>query len=300
VAAPIVVELAWSASNASADPDLSKALIDSCSAAAGPGGCVLDDPEPIESRARVVVTFAAAYAWVRVEVLAPIAGIEGRSRQITFRDDDPRLERFRAAGLIAAGLVSDVANGDAAEAPPAPPPSEREPTTPEEPRGRVALHLGAQSGWNDSRPWAGAAFGADFNVAGPAILVLAGSYDQTWMRDSRGISGQRAAIGAGGGIVAPLIADRLELRVRMALDLQQVRASIVQPSTGREDQGHRTATGVETGVDLILPIATGLDAFCGGRFDWWGGTTMVHVEGAPAETLGAWMASFAAGLVVRF
>jgi hypothetical protein len=94
VAAPIVVELVQRAPSASPDPDLSQALIDSCSAAAGPGGCVLDAHGPVEARARVVVTFSGADARVRVEVLAPVAGGEGRSREVPFRDDDPRLERF--------------------------------------------------------------------------------------------------------------------------------------------------------------------------------------------------------------
>ena len=58
MAAPIVVELASSASSAAGDPDLSRALIDACSAAAGAGGCVLDTHDPAEPRARVIVPFS--------------------------------------------------------------------------------------------------------------------------------------------------------------------------------------------------------------------------------------------------
>jgi hypothetical protein len=297
VAAPIVVELVQSVPSASPDPDLSKALIDACSAAAGPGGCVLDAHGAIEARARVVVTFSGADARVRVEVLAPIAGGEARSREVPFRDDDPRLERFRAAGLIVAGLVSGVPESEPPErlatpAPPAPEPSET--------RHRVVLRLGGQSGWNAARPWAGAAIGVDVDLSGPAFLALSGSYDQTWTRDPMGISGRRTAIGAGAGIAAPLIADRLEMRVRLAFEPQNLRASIVQPSTGREDEGSRTAMGFETGIDLLMPIAPGFDGFCGGRFAWWGGTTTVRVQDTPAETIGAWMASIAVGVSVRF
>jgi hypothetical protein len=297
VAAPIVVELVQSAPSVAPDPDLSQALVDSCSAAAGPGGCVLDAHDPIEARARVVVTFSGGDARVRVEVLAPMVGGEARSREVPFRDDDPRLERFRAAGLIVAGLVSGVPESEPPERTATPVPTAPEPG---EPRRRVVLHLGGQSGWNDGRPWAGAAVGADFDVLGPAFLALSGSYDQTWTRDPMGISGRRTAIGAGGGIAAPLVADRLEMRVRLAFELQNLRASIVQPATGREDEGSRTATGLATGIDLLMPIAPGFDVFCGGRFAWWGGTTTVRVQGTPAETIGAWMASIALGVSVRF
>jgi hypothetical protein len=297
VAAPIVVEVVQSASSASPDPALSEALIDSCSAAAGPGGCVLDAQRPLEARARVVVTFSSADAGARVEVLAPIAGGEQRSREVAFRGGDPRLERFRAAGLIVAGLVSGAPQSEPPERLSTPAP--RAPGPSETPR-RVGVRLQAQSGWNAARPWGGAAIGAEFDVVGPAFLALSGSYDQTWTRDPMGIAGQRTAIGAGGGIAAPLIADRLELRVRLALELQELRASIVQPSTRREDEGSRTATGFETSIDLVMPIAAGLSGFCGGRFDWWGGTTTVRVQAVPAETIGAWMASIAVGLSVRF
>jgi hypothetical protein len=164
----------------------------------------------------------------------------------------------------------------------------------------VVLRLGGQSGWNAARPWAGAAIGVDVDLSGPAFLALSGSYDQTWTRDPMGISGRRTAIGAGAGIAAPLIADRLEMRVRLAFEPQNLRASIVQPSTGREDEGSRTAMGFETGIDLLMPIAPGFDGFCGGRFAWWGGTTTVRVQDTPAETIGAWMASIAVGVSVRF
>jgi hypothetical protein len=68
--APIVVELA---SSDAVDPGLSRALLDSCSAAAGGAGCVFEGDASIAPRARVVVSFSSADAGVRVEVLAPVA-----------------------------------------------------------------------------------------------------------------------------------------------------------------------------------------------------------------------------------
>jgi hypothetical protein len=296
VPAPIVVELAPSPSSTAADPDLSRALIDACSAAAGPGGCVLEGQEPPESRARVLVSFAGAEVGVRVEVLAPIAVGAGRSRAVVFRDDDPRIERFKAAGLIVAGLVTDLTAGAPAAVAPPPPSSARPPG---EPSRRVLVRLEGQSGWNGSRPWAGASLGADLGVVGPAFLALSGSYDQTWTRDPRGIAAQRAAFGVGGGVAAWLVPERLELRVRVALELQELRASIEQPMTLREDNAGRTSSGIGVGVDLVLPITPGLDGFCGGGVDWWGGETTIRVGGSPDETLGAWLVSIVVGLNVR-
>jgi hypothetical protein len=293
--APIVVDVAPLAS-APQDADLAAALIDACSAAAGPGGCVLDAHDAVESRAHVVVSFAAGEARVRVEV-QPIAGEPGRAREVTFRDDDPRLERYRATGLIVAGLVADVATGTPV---PEPPPPLLPPVDVEPPARRVLLYLAGQTGWNGARPWGGAQLGADVTVAAPVFLALSASYDQTWQRDGRGIAGQRSAAGIGVGVLAPLVRDRLDLRIRLALELQELRASIEQPSTGREDAAGRGSSGIEGGVDLALPITAGLAVFAGGRVDWWGGQTTVRVRGAPDETIGAWMVSVAVGLNVRF
>jgi hypothetical protein len=294
VAAPIVVDIA--PPSAAQDADLAAAMLDACAAAAGPGGCVLDAHDGIESRAHVVVSFTGGEARVRVEV-QPIAEEPVRAREVTFREDDPRLERYRATGLVVAGLVSDVATGTPAAEPP-PPPSP--PIEVEPPARRVLLYLAGQTGWNQARPWGGAQLGADVTVVAPVFLALSASYAQTWERDGRGIVGQRSAAGIGAGVAAPLVRDRLELRLRVALQLQELRASIEQPSTHREDAAGRGSTGIEGGVDLAFPITSGLAAFAGGRLDWWGGQTTVRVQGAPDETIGAWMVSVALGLNVRF
>ena len=192
--------------------------------------------------------------------------------------------------------MSDVATGAPVPPPPASPPAAVEP-----PARRVLLYLAGQTGWNGARPWGGAQLGADVTVAAPVFLALSATYDQTWERDGRGIVGQRSAAGIGAGVAAPLVPDRLDLRVRLALELQELRASIDQPSTHREDAAGRGVDRDRGGVDLALPITSGLAVFAGGRFDWWGGQTTVRVQGAPDETIGAWMVSVAcAGLNVRF
>jgi hypothetical protein len=312
MAGPIAVELVASPSNPP-EADVTRyarALVDSCSRAAGPAGCVLelDALDAPQARARVVVTFSEAYGRVRVEVLAPPfgvappSGVAAPSREVVFRSEDPCVERFRAAGLIVAGLVSALESPDAPALPEleastrAPPPLESAPATP---RHEALVRLGGEAGWNDERPWAGAELGADFLVVGPAFVALSGSYQQTWARDASGIADQRTALGLGAGLAAPLVPERLELRVRIELEVDELRASIHQPATGREDAGSRTLGGLEAGADLLLPTDAAVGAFAGARLAWWGDDTTVRVEGRPAETLRAWALSFALGLNVR-
>lgn len=92
------------------------ALIASCADAAGPAGCELagDDPQ-VDGAVRAVVTFVDGYARVRVEARLPVSQPDGKrasrvaAREAAFQDSDPIDERFRAAGLIVAGLVADLA-----------------------------------------------------------------------------------------------------------------------------------------------------------------------------------------------
>ena len=97
----------------SADEGGERVLLQTCAAAAGAGGCVLaaDSPEP-EARARVEVSFASGCT--RVRVTATGHRTEGASeprvaeRESWFQSDDPLVERYRAAGLIAASLGAEV------------------------------------------------------------------------------------------------------------------------------------------------------------------------------------------------
>ena len=299
MAAPIVVELA--ASDA-VDPGLSRALRRCVHGRGRAGaGCVAEgDASERSSSARGRLVLERPTPGVRIEVLTPIADGSPRSREVSFRDDDPMIERFRAAGLIVAGLVSDLTTGVHAEpaTPPAPSAAPEAVSTGVPPGSAVVVRLAGETGGNSTRPWAGAELGADLTVTGPAFVALSGSYDQTWARDLRGIAAQRAALGVGAG-VAIALADRLEMRVRLELDMQELRASIVQPSTLLEDSAGRMLWGVDAGADLVFPLTGGLGMFGGGRADWWGGQTTVRVQSSPAETLDAWMLSVSLGLYVR-
>jgi hypothetical protein len=218
---------------------------------------------------------------------------------VLFRAEDPLVERYRAAGLVAAGLVSDLGVAPVTSTAGPSPGDPSAATLAGGPRLEALLRLGGRVGWNGGRPWAGAELGTDFAVVGPAFVALSGSYAETWARDAAGVGEQRAAIGAGAGVAASLIPHRLELRVRVEIDLEQVRASIVQPSTGRQDAGGRTLVGAESGAELVMPLGAGLGVFVGGRVALWGGDTTVRVQGQPTETIRAWSGSIAAGLDVR-
>jgi hypothetical protein len=305
MAAPIVLEVV---ANPPPDADLVRAVVDGCVAAATPRGCVLAaegaDGESGAEATRVIVSFGAGGARVHIEVLAPVAGAGAGAgavaRDVSFRAEDPLVERYRAAGLVAAGLASDLAAvapvASTAEASLADPATA---TLPERSRLEALLRLGGRIGWNDGRPWVGAELGTDFAVAGPAFVALSGSYAETWTRDAAGVGEQRAAIGAGAGVAASLIRHRLELRVRVEIDLEQVRASVVQPSTGRQDAGSRTLVGAESGAELVMPFGTTFGAFAGGRLAWWGSDTTVRVQGMPTDTIRAWSESIVAGFDVR-
>jgi hypothetical protein len=201
-------------------------------------------------------------------------------------------ERFRAAGLIAAGLVAaDTAGGDGLARAPA---TERTLVASE-----VLLRTGAGTGVTDERSWAYAQFGADFRVAGPFDAGLDVGYAQTWSRDASGIAQQRLSFGAGPGVALPLVPRRLELRARIEGEVQQLRADVIQASTARQDASGRTLVGLAAEVDLDIPLGAELELFLGDRVAGWGSPTSVRVQNAPVETIGSWLDVAIVGLNVR-
>ena len=90
------------------EPELTRALVSSCSSVSAPGGCVLDDglAPAAEVRARVRVSFSENGAWAHAEVLTSGQSVPTRARDVGFRDGDPPADRFRAIGLVVAGLVA--------------------------------------------------------------------------------------------------------------------------------------------------------------------------------------------------
>jgi hypothetical protein len=219
-------------------------------------------------------------------------GAPGPSRVATFRAEDPMPERFRAAGLIAAGLVtSESARADGLSGAPA-----AEGTLV---ASEVLLRAGVGTGVTDERSWAYAQFGTDFRVAGPFDVGLDVGYARTWSRDTSGITQQRLSFGAGPGIALPLVPRRLELRARIEGELQQLRADVTQPSTGRQDASGRTLVGLAGEVDLDIPLGAGLELFLGDRVAGWGSATSVRVQNVPVETIGSWLEVAIVGLNVR-
>jgi len=308
MALPIVVDVSFESPRGSQTPsvgadrdELTRALVDACSTAAGSGGCQIGPEGPAPARARVAVSFGPGDAGVRVVVVAPPASgaapsarsaLSADSRDVTFRDDDPLVERYRAAGLVVAGVVADLDGLDAAHAAPGEAISS-------DARGGVFLRIGGRAGADDSRPWAGAELGADVVVAGHAFVSLSGSHDQTWARDGRGISEQRTAFGVGVGWRMPIVPDRLAVRVRVEIALDEIRATVHQPSTGREDAGDRALPGLGAGAELACPLVGVVGVFAGGRLAWWGSDTTVRIQGQPADIIRAWDATAVVGVDVH-
>ncbi len=281
--APIAIELI---ANPTPDAAEVRALLDACSNAAGPGGCVLGAPDGA-AQATAIVRFSPGLDAVRVEV------VPGASREVAFRADDPVTERFRAAGLVAAGLVV-AASG--------PPPVLPESAAPSANATRIPValvHLGGGVGYGSERAWWEGAIGADFALGSPLFLSVGGLVAHTASRDASGIVQQRAALAAGLGVAAPLVRDRLELRARAEVEVTELHAAIVQPGTGREGEGDRTLVGAGGEIELVFPVAERFGFFVRDRFDVWGSDTALRVDGRSVETLGAWQDSAIVGLNVR-
>jgi outer membrane protein TolC len=150
----------------------------------------------------------------------------------------------------------------------------------------------------DERAWGLALLGADLRIYGPLRVSLDGGYGHTWSRDASGIAEARLSFGVGPTVAVPLVPG-LELHARLEGELQQLRADVVQPSTGREDASGRTLGGFAAEADLQVSLGAGLELFAGDRLDFWGSRTTVRVANAPVETLGGWLDVAVAGLNVR-
>jgi hypothetical protein len=325
--APIAVELVASLP---ASDEAAQALLAACSAAAGPGGCVLTGAEPApEARARAVVEFAEGYARVRVETsLPPAAGAHGPGRSATreamFRQQDPLVERFRAAGLIVAGLVSDLTPNrprtpelsPPAAPPPSPSPSPPPPSIeiapspatsseplPAPPRTRdwaVALSLAGYGGVSSVRPRLGAALTADAAFRPSRVfLTTSASYEQAVTRDSTGISDARGRVGAGLGGYVPIAGPALSLLGRAIIEVEDLRVSVDQPRTGRYDAASRVLPGFALEGEVVWSFG-GVAAFVDVRLAWADAQVDVSVAGQPTTVVSPWAAGAGLGLAVEF
>jgi hypothetical protein len=335
MAAPIVIELV---ADPPPRAEFVDRLVASCTTAAGAGGCTLGTAgAPVEARARVVVALDGDFARVRVEVVAS-ASVDGpHAREVAFREDDPLFERFRSVGLVVAGLIFDLEHppSDAPaggpdgglDSAPASTASERSepsvgaehaPASPPTASPAVAEHLAVVDtpratfgvpialsaagllGWASGRPWWGGRGGADFPLGfGHLFAGCSAVYEETLYADSGGISEHRAAFGAGVGLGTPVFSDRIDLRARVDLELQDVRASILQPGTGRSDAGGRFLLGVGAAADAAFPARSAVALVAGGQLVWLGDSTTVLVQGKPATTIPPWAYALTVGLTFR-
>jgi hypothetical protein len=304
--APIVVLLI---ATPAADPGLAQALVESCSRAAQPAGCVLGDPAaPGVVGPRVLVSVYDQGARARAELFDATPGVADAAhsaRDVEFRERDPAPERFRALGLVVAGLAG--AGGDLAASPEPRPLDAGAPALDAahaadaaEADGSPVWSLAAVLALDPIRPRAGIWAGADIPWAGSIVFGRVDvAYEQTLRRDASGIGEQRERVGLGAGLRWPPAAGAWALRVPVELALENLSVSIVQPGTGRQGSGGRVVLGAGTGAELSLLLARRTAVFVAGRASLLEGQTMVQVAGAPTTTIPAWEASVAVGLNVR-
>jgi hypothetical protein len=201
----------------------------------------------------------------------------------------PAREEAAAAPALPADAPRDPAGLDQVT-----PPSPGSPSA-----DRVAVSASGLLAWTEDRPW----WGAELDASAPlglsrAFVACSALYEQTANPSTAGISEQRAAFGLGAGLRTALVPRHLELRARLELALQSVRASIVQPGTGLTDSGGRFLLGLGSRVGLAFPLGTAAALVVAGDLTWLGDSTTVDVRGKPAATIPAWMYGISLGMEV--
>lgn len=315
---PVVIEIVV---NPTPERDLARALLESCSGATSRGQCVLDDGDAPRggATAHVVVTFTPDY--LRVSIRSPFA-----ARTAQFREGDPLEERFRAAGLIAAGLAfqasgprpiersrpastperAEVPSSDAGTDLAEPAPSLPEPVAPPlapsggENRSPVpVLSAFGVLGLGGLEPRAGAGLGAAVGLGGSlAFAVLSVAYEQTLRDNAAGLGEQQEQFAAGAGLRVPL-SPVLALVLPATVEIEHLRVSVRQPVTGSTDAGSRVRVGCAIGAGLDYVFAGRFGAYVGVRGTVFDERTQVRVRGAVATELPVWESTWTVGLDVQ-
>jgi hypothetical protein len=328
LALPICIELV---ANPPPEGVLAQTLVDSCTGAAGASGCVLYPNCSAAASVRVRVSFEAGYARVLVELVSESRRPE--AREIIFRDDDPPLERFRATGLVVAGrvpglrirpkipgpasaqtaddtaaAVSDSPNdASVAEPPPLAAITPNASTSPE------AQESGSEAGpvWSAAavfdlgfvEPGVGVRFAVDVPLGNKRrylpFATLSVAHEQTLHRDVYGVSEQHQTLGAGGGIMLPLVERRWTFRLPLQAEVEQLRAAVVQPNSGRQDAGSRVLFALALGADVVWSFSNRFGAFAGALMTWTSERTEIRVGSQPVTAIAPVQLSSAVGLNVR-
>jgi hypothetical protein len=131
------------------------------------------------------------------------------------------------------------------------------------------------------------------------FVTLAVSHEQTFRRDANGVDEQHQMLTAGAGIALPLVDRRLTLRLPLQVGVEELRASVVQPGSGRQDAGNRVLYAVVLGLDLVWSFSARFGAFAGAIGTWTNERTDVWVAGRPVASISPIQLSTALGLNVR-
>jgi hypothetical protein len=291
LAVPIVVDLA---AGAAVRTELAAIMVEACSRAAGGDGCVLADRDHARTAAKAlaVVRFDGPEHHKLTIDVAVIGSPDQalRSRNLTFRDEDPLPERFRTAGLTVASLAAGDSGGAITE------------TTPSvEPRVEPP---GPAHGLGGSRPWfagAGALVGTGIECGpariggwmttaiddprSPFFVALSGSYAQTPHDLSVGLSVRWVTVAVGGGlrtVVQPLHAV---FRLRLEGFTEWTSAAVHDRAPAATDAGQLLGVGSRAGLDFVWPAGSPVQLAAGAEGFLRTHATVVRVRGEPEATI---------------
>jgi hypothetical protein len=295
VTLPIAIELApghW------ADTTCATVLVEACARGAGSNGCSLLEGESVgTARAMAIVWFDDDKRRARISVAVP-NGAESsvRSRELTFREQDPSDDRCRAAGLVVASLAS-------VQLPPAQPPPETHDRGLQESTGDVpppnvdTTAATMPPGWSlgaagllgqgvQGGPGRVGGFGqvAYAGTSGLWLLTAYGSYAHTWSDPQPGLSMSWVALGGGGGIGLPLPALHVTVRMRFEGFVEWTLVSLRDRERTTQTD-HTTTVGSRTAIEVVWPLERHIGLVVGMDGTMRFRPTVIRLEGAPSVTV---------------
>jgi hypothetical protein len=266
--APIVIEVSPPA------PDAARAvaLTGACSEGAKPRACELRPAEsdaPADAR---VVWESATTAVIEVRDGSP----SGRTRRISFHEEDRAEDRFRAVGLVVASLLAEPTASvvPATTAPPSPPPEPRGPRLP-----TAWIDAGAEMGrgLSPGPPRYGAALHGAYRLPSlPAFVGLGVAFDVAPRSDGVRATWTTCSIGA--GLIALVRQPSIAIRPRVDVLFERLAADLAgaPPATG---SGARWIDGAALSVLAAWPAGAPVAGVVGAGASLVSGGTAVHVDG---------------------
>ncbi|QSQ23169.1 hypothetical protein JY651_50200 [Pyxidicoccus parkwayensis] len=301
--------------NREGDTESAQALLAACNATLGEGRCELQATTEVPEAVRAQVTWLEGELGADIQVLL---GDPPLQRTLRFKKEDPRVERWRAVGLIIAtltevrrtelvesqvlveGRVEEVPVMPALpESPPAPPASGVIPSTPAPTVASTSwarwweLGAAASPALGGARGQAGAWVGLRQQLG--ALPVL-GVFEAGWgagLAEPDGV--EVRALWVATGLGAFLSRGGWRPRVRAELVGERRSASIDEGGTGAHGSGFRAVVGGRVGAELLSPTWSRLGVLLGAEATV-AARTDILVRGEPVAPVPAFRLGLRAGV----